>query len=100
MKTIESLFEEDKIDTVYVRYAYEDVDRMIDCHQPWNMIDLERLMREQSPRVVGWKFLHNHRLVDQEEIDGKESEYLGAGWKRDYLNEYYYKMIAETPHGD
>ena len=73
---------------------------MIDCHQPWDMIDLERIMREQCPSVVGWRLHHNHRRVDQEDIDGKESEYLGAGWRRDCLLDNYFKMIEETPHGD
>ena len=100
MKTIETLFDDNTIDTVYVRSVGEDEDRMFDCHEPMDMINLERIMRERSPSVVGWRLHHHHRIVDQEEIDGKESEYLHAGWRRDYLNENYYKMIMETPHGD
>ena len=73
---------------------------MFDCHDPMDKINLERIMRERSPSVVGWRLHHHHRIVDQEEIDGKESEYLNAGWRRDYLNENYYTMIMETPHGD
>ena len=100
MKTIEALFENNTIDTVYVRSVGEDEDRMFDCHEPMDMINLERIMRERSPSVVGWRLHHHHRIVDQEEIDGKESEYLQAGWRREYLNNIYYKMIMETPHGD
>ena len=99
-KTIEALFNDDTIDTVYVRSVGEDEDRMFDCHEPMDMINLERIMRERSPSVVGWRLHHHHRIVDQEEIDGKESEYLQAGWRREYLNDIYYKMIMETPHGD
>ena len=86
MKTIEALFNDNIIDTVYVRSVGEDKDRMIDCHEPMDMIHLERIMREQSPSVVGWRLHHRHRIVDQEEIDGKESEFLPAGWRRDCLN--------------
>ena len=100
MKTIECLFEDDNFDTVCVRYAGEDKDQMFDCHEPRDMINLERIMRERSPGVAGWRLHHYHRIVDQEEIDGKETEYLQAGWKREYLNDIYYQIIAETPHGD
>ena len=57
-------------------------------------------MGKRIPSVVGWRLHHHHRIVDQEEIDGKESEYLPAGWRREYLNDIYYKMIMETQHGD
>ena len=100
MKTIDTLFNDNIIDTVYVRSVGEDKDRMIDCHEPMDMIHLERIMREQSPTVVGWRLHHHHRIVDQEEIDGKQSEYLPAGWRRDCLNEIYFNMIRETTHGD
>ena len=73
---------------------------MFDYHEPMDMINLERIKRERSPSVVGWRLHHDHRIVDQEKIDGKETEYLQAGWRREYLNEIYYQMIAETPHGD
>ena len=52
MKTIEALFNDDAIDTVYVRSVGEDVDRMCDCHEPVEMINLERIMRKRSPSVV------------------------------------------------
>ena len=100
MKTIEALFNDGTIDTVYVRSVGEDKDRMFDCHEPMDMIDLERIRRKRSPSVVGWRLHHHHRIVDQEEIDGKESEYLQAGRRREYLNDIYYKMIMETSHGD
>ena len=100
MKTIECLFEDDSIDTVYVRYCGNEEYRMFDCHEPMDMINLERIMRERSPSVIGWRLHHHHRIVDQEEIDGRESEYLHAGWRRDDLHEIYYQMIMETPGGD
>ena len=100
MKTIECLFDDNNIDTVCVRYAGIEEDRMFDCHEPMDMINLERIMRERSPSVVGWRIHHHHRIVDQEEIDGNETEYEQAGWRREYLNDIYYRMIAETPHGD
>ena len=53
MKTIEALFNDDTIDTVYVRSVGEDVDQMFDCHEPVDMINLEIIMRELSPSVVG-----------------------------------------------
>ena len=100
IKTIETRFDDDTIDTVYVRSVGEDEDRMFDCHEPVDMINSERIMREQSPSVVRWRLHHHHRIVDQEKIDGKERECLQAGWRREYLNDIYYKMIMETPHGD
>ena len=100
MKTIETLFNDNTIDMVYLRSAGEDKDRMFDCPEQMDMLNLERIMREQSPNVVGWRLHHHHRIVDQEEIDGKESEYLPAGWRRDCLNKNYFNLIRETPHGD
>ena len=99
-KTIEALFDNNTNDMVYVRSVDEDKDQMFDCDEPMDMINLERTMRGRSPSVVGWRPHHHHRIVDQEEIDGKESEYLQVGWRREYLNDIYYKMIMETQHGD
>ena len=100
MKTIEALFCSNTVDAVYARSVDEDEDRMFDCHEPVDMINLERIMRERSPSVAGWRLHQQHRTADQEEIDGKESECLQAGWRRECLNDTYYKMIMETPHGD
>ena len=44
MKTIECLFEDESIDTVYVRYCVNDDDRMFDGHETYDMIALERIM--------------------------------------------------------
>ena len=38
--------------------------------------------------------------VDQEEIDGKETGDLQAGWIRECLNDICFKMNTETPEGD
>ena len=100
IKTIEALFDDDTIDTVYVHFVDEDMDQMFDCHEPVEKINLERIMKKRSPSVVRSRLHHHHRIVDQEEIDGKQSEYLPAGWRRDCLNEIYFNMIRETPHGD
>ena len=100
MKTIEALFSDDTIDRVHVRFVGEDVDRMFDCHKPVEMINLERIMRKRSPSVVRWRLHHRHRMTDQGNIDGKERKYLQAGWRRECLNDIYYKMIRETSHGD
>ena len=100
MKTIEALFDDNTIDTVYVRSLGEDEDRMFDCHEPVEMINLERIMRKRSPSVVRWRLHHHHRIVDQGKIDGKEREYLQAGWRREHLSDICYKMIREISHGD
>ena len=47
MKTIEALFDDDTIDTVYVHFADEDMDQMFDYHEPVEMINLERIMRKK-----------------------------------------------------
>ena len=83
MKTIEALFDNDTIDTVHVHFVDEDMDQMFDCHEPVEMINLERIMRKRSPSVVRWRLHHHHRIVDQGQIDGKEREYLQAGWRRE-----------------
>ena len=103
MSTVESLFEDNIIDTVYVRYHDTEVDKMFDCHQPYNMIQLEKIMRERSPRVMGWRFQHHRRALDQEETHTRESEYDmygGPDWRRDGLPLFYYEMIRETSGGD
>ena len=100
MKTIECLVEDDSIDTVYVRYCVNEDNQMFDCHEPYDMIALERIMIERNPSVRGWRLHHHHRIVDQEEIVGKECRYLNARWRREYLNDDYFKMIMETPGGD
>lgn len=61
MQTIDHLAMENKIDTVYVRYADEDEDRMFDCLKPSDMLDLSNIITERSQSVVGWRVHHNHR---------------------------------------
>ena len=79
MKTIECLFDDNSINTVYVRNHGTNNNQMFDCQMPMHMINFEGIIRECSPSVVGWK-LHQHcKLVDQEEIDGKETGDLQAG---------------------
>ena len=48
MKTIEALFDDDTTDTVYVHFVDEDMDQMLDCHEPVEMINLERIMRKKE----------------------------------------------------
>ena len=61
MQTIDHLAMDNKIDTVYVRYADEDEDRMFDCLKPSDMLELEYIITERSPSVVGWRVHHMHR---------------------------------------
>ena len=100
MKTIEALFDDDTIDTVHVHFVDEDMDQMFDCHEPVEMINLERIMRKRSPSVVRWRLHHHHRIAYQGKIDGVERKYLQAGWRREYLSNICYKMIREISHGD
>ena len=99
MSTVESLFEDNIIDTVYVRYHDTEVDKMFDCHQPYDMIQLEKIMRERSPRVMGWRFQEHHRLVEADH-NSNDDPYTDPDWRRDGLNMLYYEMIRETPGGD
>ena len=87
MKTIECLFDDNSIDAVYSHNYGTNKDQMFDCQMPMYMINLEGIMRERSPSVVGWKLHHHHRIVDQEEIDGKETGDPQAGWRRECLND-------------
>ena len=95
IRTIQSLTEEKEIDTVYVRYAYEDKDRMFDCTKPIDMINLERIIRERTPVVVGWRLHHHHREV-VEETQTEDDEYLEDGWRNQALEEMYQQMLIET----
>ena len=61
MQTIDHLAMDNKIDTVYVRYADEDEDRMFDCLKPSDMLELFNIITERNPSVVGWRVQHNHR---------------------------------------
>ena len=83
MKIIECLFDDNSINTVCVQYDVTNKDRMFDCQMPMDMINLERIMRECSLSVLGSELYHHHRIVDQEEIDGKETGGLQAGWRRE-----------------
>ena len=109
MSTVECLFEDDIIDTVYVRYHDSEVDEMFDLHHPWHRIQLERIMRQRSPRVMGWRFQHHHRALDQEDTHTRASGYDDTDWRRHYEDPDYWRdgfhliygqMIKETPGGD
>ena len=60
-RTITNLAEENEIDTVYVRFANEDKDRMFDCLKPSDMLSLKYIIGERNPRIVGWRLHHHHR---------------------------------------
>ena len=60
-RTIVGLVEDNQIDTVYVRFAWEDKDRKFDCMKPSDMLNLKYIIGERNPRVVGWRLHHNHR---------------------------------------
>lgn len=60
-RTINALATENKIDTVYVRYAYETEDRYFDCNKPSHMSELKYIIGIRDPLVVGWRLHHHHR---------------------------------------
>ena len=60
-QTILNLAEENLIDTVYVRFAYENKDRMFDCMKPTDMSNLQDIIAERSHGVIGWRLHHHHR---------------------------------------
>lgn len=78
-RTIHALAEDNEIDTVYVRFANENEDRMFDCTEPTQMLHLRDIIASRSPLVVGWRLHHNHR-DDQNEKAAKE---LSKQVKRD-----------------
>ena len=65
-QTIKKLAEDNKIDSVYVRYVNENQDMMIDCNKPTHMLHLKDIIASRSPLVVGWR-LHHHRRNDKNE---------------------------------
>ena len=65
-ETIKRFTEDNEIDSVYVRFANEDEDRMFDCNKPTHMLDLKDIIASHHPLVVGWR-LHHHRRNDKNE---------------------------------
>lgn len=60
-RTIKGLAEDNEIDSVYVRFANENEDRMFDCNKPTHMLDLRDIIASCSPLVIGWRLQHHHR---------------------------------------
>ena len=60
-KTIQGLLDDNEIDTVYVRFADENEDRMLDCAKPRDMNTLRDIITSRDPIVVGWRLHHHHR---------------------------------------
>ncbi len=86
-KTITALYEENEIDTVYVRYANEDEDRRYDCAKPSHMEQLEYIISNRDENIIGWRLHHHHwekknlaavkaLLQHDEEIENKEGKYI------------------------
>ena len=73
-RTIKGLAENNKIDSVYVRFANENEDRMIDCNKPTHMLDLRDIIASRSPLVVGWRLHHHHRNDKNEKAARKLME--------------------------
>ena len=65
-QNIEKFAADNEIDSVYVRFANEDEDRMFDCNKPTHMLDLKDIIASNHPLVVGWR-LHHHRRNDKNE---------------------------------
>ena len=65
-ETIKRFTEDNEIDSVYVRFANEDEDRMFDCNKPTHMLDLKHIITSRHPLVVGWR-LHHYRRNDKNE---------------------------------
>ena len=65
-ETIMRFTEANEIDSVYVRFANEDDDRMFDCNKPTHMLNLKDIIASNHPLVVGWR-LHHHRRNEKNE---------------------------------
>ena len=65
-ETIMRFTEANEIDSVYVRFANEDDDRMFDCNKPTHMLNLKDIIASNNPLVVGWR-LHHHRRNEKNE---------------------------------
>ena len=72
--TIKGLAEDNQIDSVYVRFANENEDRMINCNKPTHMLDLRHIIASCSPLVVGWRLRHHHRNDKNEKVARKLME--------------------------
>ena len=60
-ETIKALAAENEIDTVYVRFADEDDDRIYDCMKPTHMHTLKKIISGRDPGVIGWRLHYHHR---------------------------------------
>lgn len=67
-RTIQGLAEDNEIDSVYVRFANENEDRMFDCNKPSQMLDLRDIIASRNPLVVGWRLHHHHRNDKNEKV--------------------------------
>ena len=65
-ETIKRFTEVNEVDSVYVRFANEDDDRMFDCNKPTHMLNLKDIIASNHPLVVGWR-LHHHRRNEKNE---------------------------------
>ena len=72
--TIKELSEDNKIDSVYVRFANENEDRIIDCNKPIHPLDLRDIIASRSPLVVGWRLHHHHHNGKNEKAARKLME--------------------------
>lgn len=61
-ETIRMLTHENKIDTVYVRFATKDEDDCFHCENLIDMMKLKWIIKNTGPNVVGWR-LHHHKRV-------------------------------------
>ncbi len=60
-QTIVGLEKNNKINTVYVRFAWEDKDCKFDCMKPSDMLNLKYIIGKLNPWVVVWRLYHRHR---------------------------------------
>ena len=60
-RTIVALAKDNEIDTVYVRFADENEDRMYDCAKPTDMNILKEIIAFRHPLIIGWRVHHHHR---------------------------------------
>lgn len=79
-RTIQALARNDEIDTVYVRFADENEDRMYDCAKPTDMNTLKGIIAFPHPLIIGWRVHHHHReennLAAAKEFQEHDDDYF------------------------
>ena len=88
--TIKRFTEDNEIDRVYVCFANEDEDRVLDCNKPTYIMHPKYIIPSNNPLVTGWR-LHHHRRHEKNE---KAARKLTRRCERNFEGGYYDMSVS------